>query len=299
MKIPIDLILPNPEQPRTVFDPTELADLAKSIQANGLIQPIVVEDAGGQYILHDGERRLRAARLAGLSEIEAVIVPPFNGTASEDRLTRALVANLQRSDLNPIEEARAYGRMHSEMGMTAQQIADRTGVKYSRITQRLLLLTLDPEIQELIAQGKLHHSHVVVSAIRSIPERDVRIRFARRAADHRLGIPGIVKAASTLAARQSQEKANPVSGVPAIAYGRSWACQTLDRPHWDALSQAGRVPPWPVVEQAAQAACGECALRDMASPETCGACPLPQALAKMIDLAMQPAVLPINQRPRK
>ena len=126
--IRIDLILPNPEQPRVDFPAEELQGLAASIQANGLIQPIVVEEVEQGYILHDGERRLRACKALGWAEIAAVVVPPLNGTAAHDRLMRALVANVQRQDLNPVEEARAYARLRDEHGLSGQEIADRVGV---------------------------------------------------------------------------------------------------------------------------------------------------------------------------
>jgi ParB family chromosome partitioning protein len=104
----ISRVLPNPEQPRRRFDPGSLRELADSIKVNGLIQPIVVEDAGdGSYILIDGERRLRACKLINRTEIEAFINPPSNHNG-EERLRKALVANIQRTDLNPIEEAQAY-----------------------------------------------------------------------------------------------------------------------------------------------------------------------------------------------
>lgn len=102
--IPVDRIYPNPMQPRKIFDEAELHELADSIREHGVIEPIVVELCGRDFILHDGERRLRAARLASLKKIPAIVHPPLNGTGPRERLERALVANVQRSEMHPIEE---------------------------------------------------------------------------------------------------------------------------------------------------------------------------------------------------
>jgi ParB/RepB/Spo0J family partition protein len=152
MLIEIDRIIPNPEQPRQAFDEEGLKSLAQSIKANGVIQPIVVEISGDgeTYILHDGERRWRAAKIAGLQEIPAEIVEPLgDDDARRDRLTRALVANVQREDLGPLEIARAYARMHDELGMSDQAIADQIGKARSSVTNARRLLELPVEVQAL------------------------------------------------------------------------------------------------------------------------------------------------------
>jgi ParB/RepB/Spo0J family partition protein len=151
MKIPIDSIVPNPEQPRRTIDPAALEELAQSIKSLGVIQPITVEiSADGQtHILHDGERRWRAARLAGLTEIPAEIVAPLgDDVARRDRLTRALVANVQRTDLNPIDIARAYQNLH-DLGLIDQQIADQVGKSRSTVANARRLLDLPADIQDL------------------------------------------------------------------------------------------------------------------------------------------------------
>ncbi|MCZ7568912.1 MAG: ParB/RepB/Spo0J family partition protein [Ardenticatenaceae bacterium] len=157
--LPVELIDPNPEQPRTAFDDEALAALAASIRAEGLIQPVVVEASatGEAYVLTDGERRLRAARLAGLAEIPAVVHP---AVAAEDddrrltRLTRALVANVQRADLNPVEEARALQRM-ADLGMSDAQIAQATGKSRPAVANKRRLLKLPPEVLDALAAGTL------------------------------------------------------------------------------------------------------------------------------------------------
>ena len=107
--ISLDLILSNPDNPRQIFDPVALQELANSVKEHGILQPISVERiSDGYFVIQDGERRLRAARIAGLSEIPCHELPSTNGSGSHDRLARALAANLQRQDLNPIEEGKAF-----------------------------------------------------------------------------------------------------------------------------------------------------------------------------------------------
>jgi ParB/RepB/Spo0J family partition protein len=156
VKIPVDQIVPNPEQPRQNFDQDGLKELAQSISEVGVIQPITVEisEDGQTYILHDGERRWRAAQIAGLEEIPAEIVEPLGGDVSQrDRLTRALVANVQREDLSPVEVAKAYTRLHDELGLTDQEIADRVGKSRSAVTNARRLLELPENVQDLAGHG--------------------------------------------------------------------------------------------------------------------------------------------------
>jgi ParB/RepB/Spo0J family partition protein len=152
VKIPVDQIVPNPEQPRKVFDPDKLKELAQSIKEVGVIQPITVEAAEEVYILHDGERRWRAAQLAGLTEIPAEIVDGDVAGSQRERLTRALVANVQREDLTPLEVARAYSRLRDELGLTDQEIADRVGKSRSAVANARRLLALPEEVQALAGE---------------------------------------------------------------------------------------------------------------------------------------------------
>jgi ParB/RepB/Spo0J family partition protein len=151
VKIPVDQIAPNPEQPRKVFDPDKLKKLAQSIKEVGVIQPITVEASEDEqvYILHDGERRWRAAQIAGLTEIPAEIVDGDVAGSQRERLTRALVANVQREDLTPLEVARAYSRLRDELGLTDQEIADRVGKSRSAVANARRLLELPEEVQSL------------------------------------------------------------------------------------------------------------------------------------------------------
>jgi len=153
VSIPVDLIDPNPEQPRQSFDQAGLQELAGSIAEHGLIQPIVVQPNGDRYTLHDGERRWRAHTLAGLDEIPAYIVPA--GAGAEKLLVRAIVANDQRADLTPIERARGYQKLADTYGLSDAEIAQQVGKSRSTIANARRLLTLPAEVRLPLAQGKI------------------------------------------------------------------------------------------------------------------------------------------------
>jgi ParB family transcriptional regulator, chromosome partitioning protein len=153
--IRIDMIDPNPVQPRHVFEPERLQGLANSIRANGVIQPIVVRPNAGRYQLVAGERRWRAARLAGLETVPVVI----QQIPDERLLEITLVENIQREDLNPIETAAAFERMARELNLSHEQIGERTGKDRSTITNLLRLLQLPPDIQKLVADRQLSQGH--------------------------------------------------------------------------------------------------------------------------------------------
>jgi len=151
--VPIDRVEPNPQQPRTRFDEEALEALANSIREVGVLQPIVVgpPDKKGVHTLVAGERRLRAARLAGLEEIPAVM----RESDQEARLVEALVENVQREDLGPIEEAEAYQRLLEDFGLQHDAVAQRVGKSRSAVTNAIRLLNLPDQIQELLADGSL------------------------------------------------------------------------------------------------------------------------------------------------
>ncbi len=289
MFVPIDSVQPNPRQPRTEFDPQALQELADSIREHGVIQPIVVEPAGDGYFILDGERRWRAARIAGLASIPVSV--RTGAGDPRDRLLLALIANVQREDLNPIEEARAYAALRDEFSMTVQEISRSTGKHYVHIGNRLVLLETDPEIQELIASRALHSDARVARALRNIPDREARLALARRAAEGKHRINTILTAAAKVnAALDKPAKPQVEEETPSLARGLERAHHSLDLPKWDALAQAGRTPPWAIVEQAARDICDTCSLRSMASAGVCRECPLPAFIARTIDLAMSAAV---------
>ena len=156
--INIDKIKPNRHQPRTLFNEEKLQELAESIKQNGLIEPIVVvrSVAPGEYELIAGERRLRASKLAGLTEIRAIIL---EGASDKDKLDLALIENIQREDLNPIEEAKAYKKYSEEYKYTQEQIASIVKKNRSVIANTMRLLNLPENIQNMIIEGKISSGH--------------------------------------------------------------------------------------------------------------------------------------------
>jgi ParB family chromosome partitioning protein len=154
-KLPIDAIDPNPLQPRRVFQNDRLEELAQSIRANGIIQPLVVRRTGDRYQLVAGERRWRAARLAGMTEVPA-IVQDF----PDDRLLEiTLIENIQREDLNPIETAQAFERLARELHLSHEEIGHRTGKDRTTITNLLRLLQLPSDLQQLVGERRLSPGH--------------------------------------------------------------------------------------------------------------------------------------------
>ena len=158
-KAAIEEVYPSPEQPRKRFSDIELAELADSIRAHGIIQPLIVRErpasGGGGFYLIAGERRWRAAQRAGLHEVPVVVQDVEPAAAFE----RALVENLQRSDLNPIEEAEAFHRLVEEFGHTQEQIAERVGKERSTVANALRLLKLPPAVRQQVEDGKLGMGH--------------------------------------------------------------------------------------------------------------------------------------------
>ena len=155
LTLPIDQIQPNAYQPRATFNQAELEQLAASIRQHGVLQPIVVEEGPNGYALIAGERRLRASKLAGATTIPAVV----RAVGDQSRLELALIENVQRSDLSPIETARAYRRLADEFGMTQEQIAVVAGKARTTVANTMRLLELSPEVQEEVAAGRLSEGH--------------------------------------------------------------------------------------------------------------------------------------------
>ena len=154
-EVDIDLVEPNPEQPRTRFDETALSELAQSIRSNGIVQPVVVRSKDGRYQIVAGERRWRAAQKAGLRKIP-VVVREF---ADEKLLEIALIENIQRHELNPIEEARAYRKLIDSIGLTQEELSERVGKERSLISTSLRILKLPPDILQFIEEDKISASH--------------------------------------------------------------------------------------------------------------------------------------------
>jgi ParB family chromosome partitioning protein len=198
-RIDIEKIKPNPYQPRADFDPVELDELKRSIQEKGIIQPITVCRVEGGYQLISGERRLRAAREAGLTQIPAFIIRIHS---REELLELALIENLQRSNLNPIEIAISYRRLTEELHYSIDQVAQKTGKDRSTITNFLRLLKLPERIQAAVRKGELSAGHA--RALITIEDPTVQMRIFERIIAKGLSVrqvEGAVRALSAKAGR--------------------------------------------------------------------------------------------------
>jgi ParB family chromosome partitioning protein len=154
-EIPIDQVVPNKYQPRSAFAPDQLKDLAQSIKAIGIVQPIIVRKTGQQYQLIAGERRWRAAKIAGLKNVPAVI----RDVSEYKQLELALIENIQREDLNPIEEATAYSSLIDDFGLTQEEVAQRVGKDRSSVANYIRLLKLPEDLKEKIQRHELTMGH--------------------------------------------------------------------------------------------------------------------------------------------
>lgn len=181
--IKIDSIETNPDQPRTRFDQAALQELAASIKNYGVIQPILVTELGdGKYELIAGERRMRASMLAGLSTIPCIV----KSFTESDRAEIALIENLQREDLNPVEEAKAYRALMDKSGMTQEELANKLGKSRPAIANSLRLLTLSPNVLELVEAGRLSAGHARTLAV--IKDQKVQGSYAKAAADKKMSV---------------------------------------------------------------------------------------------------------------
>ncbi|HEX9866478.1 MAG TPA: ParB/RepB/Spo0J family partition protein [Acidimicrobiia bacterium] len=177
IQVPVDRITTNPDQPRTRFDDDSLEELAASMKEVGVLQPIVVTGDEGGYVLIAGERRWRAAKRAGLAVIPAV-VRENTGTST---LVEALVENVQRQDLTPLEEAHAYQQLLENYGMTQEQVASRVGKSRPAISNTLRLLQLPVEVQEMVDAGELSAGHA--RALVGLDDTAYATHLAKRAVD--------------------------------------------------------------------------------------------------------------------
>ena len=155
LQLPIERITPNPKQPRQEIDDAKLQELADSIREHGLIQPIVVTNLEGRYQIIAGERRWRASQLAGLATVPVVV----KETTPQQMLELALVENIQRADLNPLEEAEAYAQLMQEFGLTQEVVAQRVGKSRSAVANRLRLLNMPPLLKESLLGGQITEGH--------------------------------------------------------------------------------------------------------------------------------------------
>jgi ParB family chromosome partitioning protein len=175
--VPIDMIEPNPQQPRSRFDDNQIGALADSIRQHGVLQPLVVHRYGSGYRLIAGERRLRAARLAGLADVPVTV---HDNPEAEGSLALSLIENVQRDDLNPLEEAEAYRRLLEEFTLTQESVARQVGKTRAHITNSLRLLTLAPAVQGALLSEAITAGHARALAGLEAPVQEAGLRRVLR-----------------------------------------------------------------------------------------------------------------------
>lgn len=203
VELELDLIEPNRRQPRKYFDETALEELAVSLKTYGMIQPIVVKKSGDYYEIIAGERRWRAAKIAGMEKVPVVVKKWEEGEAFE----AALVENLQREDLNPMEEAESYQRLQEEFGLSQEKIAEKVGKSRSAITNSLRLLQLDPRVRNFVVENKLTSGHA--RTLLSITDGDAQFELAEHIIEEGLSVRAVealVKARLAKAEKADEEK---------------------------------------------------------------------------------------------
>lgn len=204
-KLPIEDIVPNPNQPRIHFNETELRELSESIQEHGVLQPLLVRKHGNGYEIIAGERRYQASKLAGLEELP-VIIKDVN---DEEMLALALIENLQRSDLNPVEEAKGYRQLIDASGMTQEALSKAVSKSRSAIANSLRLLDLPEVVQQMIFEGKLTAGHA--RAILAVPYEDARIRLAEKVVAEGLSVRATENLAPLFSAGETPKTSRPAT----------------------------------------------------------------------------------------
>ena len=219
-QVPLELIDPNPSQPRRVFDEDALVALADSIRARGLLQPVLVRQrAGGRYELIAGERRWRAAREAGVESLPALV----RDADDRDTLLLALVENVAREQLSAVEEARAYATLVDEFELSLGDVADRVGRSKSSVSNRLRLLELPEEVLWMVARGELTEGHA--RAVLALPDHDARKRLAKKIVRDGMSVRAAEKAAQDGGAARRPRSAPSID--PALAERARGAAERL------------------------------------------------------------------------
>ena len=213
IRIPIAKIDPNPVQPRVEFDERTLRDLATSIQSDGVLQPIVVRRDQDRYILVVGERRLKASRLAGLPTIPAIV----REIESDKLLEVTLVENIQRENLNPLEVAAALDRMIADLGLIHEELAERTGMSRTSITNHLRLLKLPLAVKGLVRKGQLQMGHA--RALLALDNAAQQEALAQRAVDSGLAVREVERLVRNLLEPKKKKEDPPVDPNVVAALG--------------------------------------------------------------------------------
>lgn len=300
-QIDVTKIIPNPEQPRREFDEGALQELAASIRERGLLQAILVEEVGdGTYILHAGERRLRAHRLLGRQSIAARVMPALNGDGKQERLLNALVENTMREDMSPMEEARALGELR-DLGLTVPAICKKTGMNFGTVDGRLVLLRLDEPLQVLVDQELLPRDPRVARALLAIEDAEVRVKLGMRLARPGVTIKAILAAcdrvSDQMALRQAQEPQIPQAPMIALSQAalrqaqgpvkmanvRAAAAAMCAQCDVKASLKGTPEPAWGMVLASAAAVCDGCSLRPSAvNMDICQQCPGVDLLKRLV-----------------
>lgn len=206
-ELPIVDLEPNPQQPRTVMDPARLQELSDSIRQSGVVQPILVRRVGQSYQIVAGERRWRAAQLAGLSHVPVAV----RDIPDERLLEVALVENIQRQELSPIEEAHAYQRLQDELSLSQEDVAKRVGKERSTVANTLRLLRLPKDVRELLATGRLDAGHG--RALLALEREDEQLALARETSQRGLSVREVERRVAQ--ARAATPKTAPAKRVDA------------------------------------------------------------------------------------
>lgn len=225
-EISVESIVPNPHQPRQTLDPTALQELADSIREHGLIQPLIVTQQGQEYQLIAGERRWEAAKIAGLERVPAMI----KDATPQQMLELALVENIQRADLNPLEEAGAYQQLIDDFGLTQAQVAERVGKSRAAVANSVRLLRLPGEVKESLALGQIREGHA--RALLGLPDEDAQ----------RLALKQVIQRGFNVRQTESlvRGKITPPS-EPRVERSRSPETSSLEKAFSEALSTKVRL----------------------------------------------------------
>ena len=202
-EIPISDIEANPDQPRKEFDPQALNDLAESIREHGLLQPILVTRKGERYCVIAGERRLRAASIAGFTKIDCIV----QVCSEQEMAERALIENIQRADLSPVEEGMAYNRLIEDYGLTQEQVAQRVGKARATVANLLRIISLPEVILELLREEKISLGHAKV--LLGIKDTSLQVLTAQKAAKELLSVRETEELLNRLTERTDKVKPSP------------------------------------------------------------------------------------------
>jgi ParB family transcriptional regulator, chromosome partitioning protein len=212
MLVSVDQVLPNPRQPRSMMHPEELQDLTASIREHGVLQPLIVTpgDMQGRFILIAGERRLQAARLAGLASVPVLV----RQATDQQRLELAIIENVQRSDLSPLEQAEAYRQLAEDFGLSHEEIAARVGKSRVAVTNTLRLLKLPDPVKNALIEGRVSEGHA--RALLALPSSEAQTSALRTLIAHELNVRQTEELVRKLTGEKPSRKSKPTP-VPEMA----------------------------------------------------------------------------------